>query len=110
MHMRGNFDELDARRAINQVRDLMNGLSAEILGEKVEDAKIWPLALGGAPLGCSATFRNRRSKSGLGRLGPDLARYVDEALRLLGIVGWRLGLARHDWGALLCTNNLATIS
>ena len=33
MHMRGNFDELDAQRAINQVRDFMNGLSAKI-GEK----------------------------------------------------------------------------
>ena len=33
MHMRGSFDELDARRAIDQVRDFMNGLSAK-LGEK----------------------------------------------------------------------------
>jgi hypothetical protein len=33
MHMRGGFDELDAQRAINQVRDFMNGLSAKI-GEK----------------------------------------------------------------------------
>jgi hypothetical protein len=33
MHMRGSFDELDARRAVNQVRDFMNGLSAKI-GEK----------------------------------------------------------------------------
>lgn len=33
MHMRGSFDELDAQRAINQVRDFMNGLSAKI-GEK----------------------------------------------------------------------------
>jgi hypothetical protein len=33
MHMRGSFDELDAQRAINQVREFMNGLSAKI-GEK----------------------------------------------------------------------------
>ncbi len=33
MHMRGSFDELDAQRAINQVRDFINGLSAKI-GEK----------------------------------------------------------------------------
>ena len=33
MHMRGDFDELDAIRAINRVRDFMNGLSAKI-GEK----------------------------------------------------------------------------
>jgi hypothetical protein len=33
MHMRGSFDELDAQRAMNQVRDFMNGLSAKI-GEK----------------------------------------------------------------------------
>jgi hypothetical protein len=33
MHTRGSFDELDAQRAINQVREFMNGLSAKI-GEK----------------------------------------------------------------------------
>jgi hypothetical protein len=42
MHMRGNFDELDARRAINQVRDFMNGLSAKI-GEKTKTPiRRWP--------------------------------------------------------------------
>jgi hypothetical protein len=44
MHMRGNFDELNARRAINQVRDFMNGLSAKI-GEKTRRAiplSRWP--------------------------------------------------------------------
>ena len=33
MHTRGSFDELDAQRAMNQVRDFMNGLSEKI-GEK----------------------------------------------------------------------------
>jgi hypothetical protein len=33
MHVRRSYDELDAQRAINQVRDFMNGLSAKI-GEK----------------------------------------------------------------------------
>jgi hypothetical protein len=33
MHMRRNYDEPDALRSINQVRDFMNGLSAKI-GEK----------------------------------------------------------------------------
>ena len=33
MHMRGSFDELDAQRAMTQVRDFMNGLSAKI-GER----------------------------------------------------------------------------
>jgi hypothetical protein len=33
MHMRGSFDQLDAQRAMTQVRDFMNGLSAKI-GEK----------------------------------------------------------------------------
>ena len=33
MHVRRSYDELDALRAINQVRDFMNGLSAKI-GEK----------------------------------------------------------------------------
>lgn len=42
MHMRGSFDELDARRAINQVRDFMNGLSAKI-GEKTKTPiRRWP--------------------------------------------------------------------
>jgi hypothetical protein len=39
MHMRGRFDELDAQRAINQVRDFMNGLSRKI-GEKTR-SPIW---------------------------------------------------------------------
>jgi hypothetical protein len=33
MHMRRNYDELDALRSVNQVRDFMNGLSTKI-GEK----------------------------------------------------------------------------
>jgi hypothetical protein len=33
MHVRRDYDELDALRAINQVRDFMNGLSVKI-GEK----------------------------------------------------------------------------
>lgn len=44
MHMRGSFDEIDAHRAINQVRDFMNGLSAKI-GEKTRRAiplSRWP--------------------------------------------------------------------
>ena len=42
MHMRGSFDELDAQRAINQVRDFMNGLSAKI-GEKTRrPIRKWP--------------------------------------------------------------------
>ncbi len=42
MHMRGSFDELDAQRAINQVRDFMNGLSAKI-GEKTrKPIRRWP--------------------------------------------------------------------
>jgi hypothetical protein len=32
MHVRGSFDELDAQRAINQVRGFMNGLSAKCDG------------------------------------------------------------------------------
>lgn len=42
MHMRGQFDKFDAERAINQVRDFMNGLSSKI-GEKTRKpiAK-WP--------------------------------------------------------------------
>lgn len=42
MHMRGSFDELDALRAINQVRDFMNGLSLKI-GEKTrKPIRKWP--------------------------------------------------------------------
>jgi hypothetical protein len=42
MHMRGSFDELDAQRAINQVRDFMNGLSAKV-GEKTRrPIRRWP--------------------------------------------------------------------
>jgi hypothetical protein len=42
MHMRGSFDELDAQRTINQVRDFMNGLSAKI-GEKTRrPIRRWP--------------------------------------------------------------------
>jgi hypothetical protein len=42
MHTRGKFDELDAQRAINQVRDFMNGLSAKI-GEKTKTPiRRWP--------------------------------------------------------------------
>jgi hypothetical protein len=42
MHMRGKFDELDAQRAINQVRDFMNGLSVKI-GEKTKTPiRKWP--------------------------------------------------------------------
>ncbi|MFI5024454.1 MAG: hypothetical protein ACHQRJ_22725 [Alphaproteobacteria bacterium] len=42
MHMRGDFDELDALRAVNQVRDFMNGLSAKI-GEKTRrPIRKWP--------------------------------------------------------------------
>jgi hypothetical protein len=42
MHGRGCVDELDAQRAINQVRDFMNGLSAKI-GEKTRrPIRRWP--------------------------------------------------------------------
>jgi hypothetical protein len=42
MHVRGSFDELDAQRAINQIRDFMNGLSAKI-GEKTRGPiRRWP--------------------------------------------------------------------
>jgi hypothetical protein len=42
MHMRGSFDELDAQRSTNQVRDFMNGLSAK-LGEKTRrPIRRWP--------------------------------------------------------------------
>jgi len=42
MHMRGGFDELDARRAMTQVRDFMNGLSVKI-GEKTRaPIRRWP--------------------------------------------------------------------
>lgn len=42
MHMRGGFDELDAQRAMNQVRDFMNGLSVKI-GEKTKTPiRRWP--------------------------------------------------------------------
>jgi hypothetical protein len=42
MHMRRSYDELDAQRAINQVRDFMNGLSAKI-GEKTRrPIRRWP--------------------------------------------------------------------
>jgi hypothetical protein len=42
MHMRGEFDELDAERAINQVRDFMNGLSAKIDEETRRPIRRWP--------------------------------------------------------------------
>jgi hypothetical protein len=42
MHVRRSYDELDALRAINQVRDFMNGLSAKI-GEKTrKPIRRWP--------------------------------------------------------------------
>jgi hypothetical protein len=42
MHMRGHFDEDDAKRAVNQVRDFMNGLSLKI-GEKTRrPIRKWP--------------------------------------------------------------------
>jgi hypothetical protein len=42
MHVRRNYDELDALRAINQVRDFMNGLSSKI-GEKTRRPILrWP--------------------------------------------------------------------
>ncbi len=42
MHARKGYDELDALRAINQVRDFMNGLSAKI-GEKTKTPiRRWP--------------------------------------------------------------------
>jgi hypothetical protein len=42
MHMRGGFDDLDAQRTINQVRDFMNGLSSKI-GEKTRrPIRKWP--------------------------------------------------------------------
>ena len=40
MHMRRNYDELDALRSINQVRDFMNGLSAKI--SERGPIKRWP--------------------------------------------------------------------
>jgi hypothetical protein len=42
MHMRGEFDELDAQRAINQVRDFMNGLSAKIDEKTRRPIRRWP--------------------------------------------------------------------
>jgi hypothetical protein len=42
MHVRASYDELDALRTINQVRDFMNGLSAKI-GEKTKTPiRRWP--------------------------------------------------------------------
>jgi hypothetical protein len=42
MHTRGSFDDLDAQRAMNQVRDFMVGLSAKI-GEKTRaPIRRWP--------------------------------------------------------------------
>ena len=42
MHVRRSYDELDALRAINQVRDFMNGLAAKI-GEKTRrPIRRWP--------------------------------------------------------------------
>ncbi len=42
MHVRRSYDELDALKAINQVRDFMNGLSAKI-GEKTRrPIRRWP--------------------------------------------------------------------
>lgn len=42
MHVRRSYDELDALKAINQVRDFMNGLSAKI-GEKTKSPiRRWP--------------------------------------------------------------------
>lgn len=42
MHVRRSYDQLDALRAINQVRDFMNGLSAKI-GEKTRrPIRRWP--------------------------------------------------------------------
>ena len=42
MHMRRNYDELDALRSINQVRDFMNGLSAKISEKTRGPIKRWP--------------------------------------------------------------------
>jgi hypothetical protein len=42
MHVRGSFDELDAQRAINQVRGFMNGLSAKISGKTRRPIRRWP--------------------------------------------------------------------
>jgi hypothetical protein len=42
MHVRRDYDEMDALRAIHQVRDFMNGLSAKI-GEKTrKPIRRWP--------------------------------------------------------------------
>jgi hypothetical protein len=42
MHMRGSFDDYEAQRTINQVRDFMNGLSLKI-GEKTrKPIRKWP--------------------------------------------------------------------
>jgi hypothetical protein len=44
--------------------------------------------------------RDDFSESAINRLGAlvgfDLTGHVDEALELLGVVGWRLGCARHE--------------
>jgi hypothetical protein len=41
-HMRGEFDELDARRTINQVRDFMNGLASKISEKTRRPISKWP--------------------------------------------------------------------
>jgi hypothetical protein len=42
MHVRKRYDELDALRAINQVRDFMNGLSSKIDEKTSRPIKRWP--------------------------------------------------------------------
>jgi hypothetical protein len=42
MHMRGDFDELDAQRAMGQVRDFMNGLSAKVDEKTRRPIRKWP--------------------------------------------------------------------
>ena len=42
MHVRATYDELDAQRVINQVRDFMNGLSAKIGETTRSPVRRWP--------------------------------------------------------------------
>lgn len=42
MHVRRRYDELDALRAINQVRDFMNGLSFKVGEKTTKPVKKWP--------------------------------------------------------------------
>ena len=78
MHVRRSYDELDALKAINQVRDFMNGLSAKI-GEKTR-RPIRRVGLRRRPFGLFSDFAEYAIEMGAGHLSADLAGHVDEPL------------------------------